>query len=65
MVHYIGTATSRVDGFAKVTGAARYAAEFNVPGIAHASVVCSTIAKGHIARMDTTAAMRVKVCSAC
>jgi xanthine dehydrogenase YagR molybdenum-binding subunit len=60
MVHYIGTATSRVDGFAKVTGAARYAAEFNVPGIAHASVVCSTIAKGYIARIDTTAATRAK-----
>src|SRR3974377_292177 len=60
MAHYIGTATSRIDGFAKVTGAARYAAEFNVPGIAHASVVCSTIAKGHIARIDTTVAMRVK-----
>ena len=28
---YIGTATSRVDGRAKVTGAAKYAAEFNVP----------------------------------
>ena len=32
MAPYIGTATSRVDGIAKVTGAAKYAAEFNVPG---------------------------------
>ena len=39
MAPYIGTATSRVDGIAKVTGAAKYAAEFNVPGLAHASVV--------------------------
>jgi xanthine dehydrogenase YagR molybdenum-binding subunit len=60
MAPYIGTATSRIDGFAKVTGAAKYAAEFNVPGLAHASVVCSTIAKGRIARIDTSAAMRVK-----
>ena len=29
MATYIGTATSRVDGVAKVTGAAKYAAEFN------------------------------------
>ncbi len=28
---YIGTAVSRVDGRAKVTGAAKYAGEFNVP----------------------------------
>ena len=39
MAAYIGTATSRVDGVAKVTGAAKYAAEFNAPGLAHASVV--------------------------
>jgi hypothetical protein len=48
MAPYIGTATSRIDGFAKVTGAAKYAAELNVPGLAHASLVCSTIAKGRI-----------------
>jgi xanthine dehydrogenase YagR molybdenum-binding subunit len=59
MAPYIGTATSRVDGRAKVTGAAKYAAEFNVPGLAHASVVGSTIAKGRITRIDTGAAMRV------
>ena len=35
MAPYIGTATSRVDGIAKVTGAAKYAAELNVPGLAH------------------------------
>jgi xanthine dehydrogenase YagR molybdenum-binding subunit len=60
MAPYIGTATSRVDGRAKVTGAAKYAAEFNVPGLAHTSVVGSTIAKGRITRIDTSAAMRVK-----
>ena len=58
MAPYIGTATSRVDGVAKVTGAAKYAAEFNVPGLAHGSVVSSTIAKGRITRIDTSAAMR-------
>ena len=56
---YIGTPTSRIDGRAKVTGAAKYAAEFNVPGLAHGSVVTSTIAKGRIARLDTSEALRV------
>ena len=36
---YIGTATSRVDGRAKVTGAAQYAGEFNAPDLAYGSVV--------------------------
>ena len=60
MTSYIGTATSRLDGVAKVTGAAKYAAEFNAPGLAYGSIVASTIAKGRIARIDQSAAMRVK-----
>jgi xanthine dehydrogenase YagR molybdenum-binding subunit len=60
MAPYIGTSTSRVDGFAKVTGAAKYAAEFNVPGLAYGSVVTSTIAKGRIVRIDPSATLRVK-----
>ena len=60
MAVYIGTATSRVDGVAKVTGAAKYAAEFNVPDLAHACVVCSAIAKGRIAHIYTSAAARVE-----
>jgi xanthine dehydrogenase YagR molybdenum-binding subunit len=60
MAPYIGTAVSRVDGFAKVTGAAKYAAEFNTPGLAYGSVVTSTIAKGRVTRIDHSAAMRVK-----
>jgi xanthine dehydrogenase YagR molybdenum-binding subunit len=60
MTSYIGTATSRIDGHAKVTGAAKYAAEFNVPGMAYASVVGSTIAKGRITRIDTSEALQVE-----
>jgi xanthine dehydrogenase YagR molybdenum-binding subunit len=59
MKPYIGTATSRVDGIAKVTGAAKYAAEFNVPNLAHCSMVGATITKGRIKTIDTSAAMRV------
>jgi xanthine dehydrogenase YagR molybdenum-binding subunit len=60
MAPYIGTPTSRIDGIAKVTGAAKYAAEFNVPGVLYGSVVMSTIAKGRVTRLDISAAMGVK-----
>jgi xanthine dehydrogenase YagR molybdenum-binding subunit len=59
MTAYIGTATSRIDGRAKVTGAAKYAAELNTPGLAHASVVTSTIAKGRVVRIDAREAQAV------
>ena len=65
LMSYIGTPTSRVDGRAKVTGAAKYAAEFNEPGLAlgpglaHGSVVTSGIAKGRILQIDTSEARRV------
>jgi xanthine dehydrogenase YagR molybdenum-binding subunit len=57
--NYIGVATSRVDGPAKVTGAAKYAAEFSQNSLAHGVVVSSTIAKGRIRRIDTRAALAV------
>ena len=59
MKPYIGTATSRIDGRAKVTGAAKYAAEFKATGLAHGSVVTSTIPKGRIAHIDVSEALRV------
>jgi xanthine dehydrogenase YagR molybdenum-binding subunit len=46
----------RYDGLAKVTGTARYAAEFPVPGLVHAFVVQSTIPNGTIAFIDPTVA---------
>ena len=59
MAPYIGTAVSRVDGVAKVTGAAKYAAEVNVPGLVYGSIVGATITKGRITRIDTSAALAV------
>ncbi len=59
MAPYIGTPASRVDGHAKVTGAAKYAGEFSAPDLAHGSVVTSTIAKGRIVGIDTSEALRV------
>ena len=55
---FIGQPISRVDGRQKVTGRATYAAEFDVPGHAHAAIVRSTVAKGRVASIDTGAAER-------
>ena len=60
MAPYIGSPTSRVDGRAKVTGEARYAAEFDVPGLAYGTVVTSAIANGRIARIDASEAFSVE-----
>jgi hypothetical protein len=55
---FIGQPVSRVDGRQKVTGAATYAAEFEVANLAHAAVVRSTVANGRIASIDRAAAER-------
>jgi xanthine dehydrogenase YagR molybdenum-binding subunit len=60
MTTYIGTAPSRVDGHAKVTGAAKCGGEFNTTVPAHAGVVASTIAKGPITRIDAGEAVSVE-----
>lgn len=57
---YVGTPTSRVDGRAKVTGAAKYAGEFAADGLLHGFVVAATIPCGRIARLDTSEALKVK-----
>lgn len=57
---YVGTPTSRVDGRAKVTGAAKYAGEFAADGLLHGFVVAATIPCGRIARLDTSEALMVK-----
>jgi xanthine dehydrogenase YagR molybdenum-binding subunit len=60
MAPYIGTPTSRVDGHAKVTGAAKYAGEFSAPDLAYGSLVTSTIAKGRIVGIDISEALSVE-----
>src|SRR5918992_1220789 len=52
----IGKPIERVDGRLKVTGGARYAAEFKTANLAHAVLVMSTIANGSIRSIDTKAA---------
>ncbi len=44
---------------AKVTGQARYAAEYPEAGLLHGSVVSSTIARGRVVKIDSALASRV------
>ncbi|KAA2250752.1 xanthine dehydrogenase family protein molybdopterin-binding subunit [Solihabitans fulvus] len=55
----IGRAVPRVDGHAKVTGGARYAADTHVPGVTYGTLATSTIARGTITTIDTTLAQAV------
>ncbi len=53
---FLGKPVDRLDGHAKVTGAARFSAEYPVEGLVHAAVAYSTISKGTIRTIDTAAA---------
>lgn len=53
----IGKPVERVDGRLKVTGAARYAAEFKTANLTHGVLVMSTVASGRIRSIDTKAAL--------
>ncbi len=53
MPRYIGKEMSRVDGVAKVTGKAKYTAEFQVPNLAYGFLVLGTAARGTIKAIDT------------
>src|SRR5262249_26580073 len=55
--NYIGQPISRVDGRAKVTGAAKYAAEYKIPNLAYGCVVSSDIARGRIKNIDVGEAL--------
>ncbi len=52
----IGTIVPRIDGPLKTTGTARYAVDHDFPGLVHAVAVQSTIGKGRIRSLDTSAA---------
>jgi xanthine dehydrogenase YagR molybdenum-binding subunit len=50
----IGAPLSRVDGRLKVTGSAKYSAEFQIPNLAYAVMVTSTVPSARIVNMDTS-----------
>lgn len=55
----VGKPLNRVDGYLKVTGGARYAAEFPIAKMTYGVTIQSGIAKGKIAQIDTKAAEQV------
>lgn len=55
-MNMLGQPCDRTDGVLKVTGGARYAAEFPAAQLTHAVLVTSTIACGRIASIDTVRA---------
>jgi xanthine dehydrogenase YagR molybdenum-binding subunit len=55
----VGQPIDRRDGRLKVTGRARYAAEFDIDNVAYAVLVQSTIASGEITGFDLAAAQAV------
>jgi xanthine dehydrogenase YagR molybdenum-binding subunit len=57
--NHIGKPQNRYDGKAKVTGAAKYAAEHAAPDLAYGVVVSSAIARGKIKSIDVEEAMSV------
>jgi xanthine dehydrogenase YagR molybdenum-binding subunit len=52
----IGAPISRLDGPLKVKGAARFAAEFTLPGMVYAALAYSTVPKGRLTTLDVGAA---------
>lgn len=59
MTSMIGSPLGRVDGRLKVTGQARYAAEFNQPNQKYAVIVTSTVGLGSIEEMDIASVERM------
>lgn len=54
--HVVGSPVPRVDGRAKVTGGARYAADFNQRGQLYAVVVSATVGLGRVTAIDEASA---------
>lgn len=55
---YVGQPLDRIDGRLKVTGSARYAAEFRAPNLSFATLVAASIARGRVRSLVTTFAER-------
>jgi xanthine dehydrogenase YagR molybdenum-binding subunit len=56
----IGQPLPRPDGRAKVTGAARYAADHNLPNQLHAALVTAPIPAGRVVAIDAAAALAAR-----
>ena len=58
-LEYVGKPARRTDGLDKVTGRARYIADYRAPGMLHARCLRSTVPHARIARLDITPALEV------
>lgn len=58
MTSVIGQPVDRVDGRLKITGGAKYAADYTADQIAHGVPVQSSIARGRVVNIDTSVAER-------
>ncbi|MFN3705162.1 MAG: xanthine dehydrogenase family protein molybdopterin-binding subunit [Thermoflexales bacterium] len=56
---YVGKPARRVDALDKVTGRAKYIADYRVPGMLHARCLRSTVPHARIVRLDVTPALKV------
>ncbi len=56
---FVGKPVTRVDAEVKVTGEARFTAEFRVPDLVYGALVYSAIAKGKSTKIDTSRAKAV------
>ena len=59
----IGQPMTRRDGILKVKGEARYAADKHHPGMLHAVLAVSSIARGRVTFLDVDAAKRIRASS--
>lgn len=57
---YIGQPVDRVDGRLKITGEAKFTAEYGLENLCYAAIACSTVAKGKIKSIDTDAAEKAE-----
>src|SRR4051812_3928757 len=55
----IGKPTTRLDGRLKVTGAAKYTADVNLPGMLYGRMLSSPVAAARIKSIDTSAAEKM------
>src|SRR6201999_4189554 len=53
-----GQPIARVDGRLKVTGAATYASDNSPAGLLYATLVCSTVSRGKVAKIDSSTAAK-------
>ncbi|WP_338818193.1 Nicotinate dehydrogenase large molybdopterin subunit [Moorella thermoacetica] len=55
----VGRPVPRVDGYRKVTGQMRYAADLHIPGALHLKVLRSKVAHGLVKKIDASRALKI------